>query len=218
MRMPVLTEGRQRRRGRGQKTAGTRAARKGRALLAAGILFLASMFFATVIPCHGAEHIVVYKVGEAAAPHWNQLKKFFTARGYRVSMYDAPNTMEKQIENVNRINRDKVSALLTMELVNGAAPQVFIAVSDAKKGKGRFLTMEEITAAHSENSRELATALASSLNTRFIHLPLFPLLGIDAAGVFLRIEYTTPESFNNTCTALHEGLQKYFGRSKKNES
>jgi hypothetical protein len=71
-------------------------------------------------------------------------------------------------------------------------------------------------AIYANESRELASSLASAFNKGIKEFPLFPLLGVDMPGVFLKITYThekTLEVFNK----LHEGMQRYFKRGMKDE-
>lgn len=169
------------------------------------------------LSCYAAEHIVLYRLGERDAPHWESCRKHLQKKGYRVSMYDGAGTIEKQVENVNRINRERAVALVALDLRAGTKNRAVVAVDNAKAEKSRFLTIREIPALHAAESRQMATALAGSFRTFVKELPLFPLLGIDLPGLFLHVEYV-PENLPAALEMLSDGLNKYFGRSAPDES
>lgn len=163
---------------------------------------------------HAGEHIVLYRMGNLDAPQWNTFKKYLVSKGYKVSMYDGEKDIGKHVTTANKVNRERAAAFFAMEFNSGQAVQTLIAVAEARKPKGKFVAIEEVPAVHLANSKELATALATAYRTRFIRLPLFPLLGIDMPGVFVRLE--SPDgSFNGLFDHFHEGLQNYFGRIKE---
>jgi hypothetical protein len=174
------------------------------------IIFLLLPFFHS----QAGEHVVLYRIGEKDPVAWNLLSKYFTSKGYNVSTYEGTDSLEKHIENVNRINKGKGSLLLAIDFNIGETNHVLIAITDAKKGKGNVLAIEEVPAIHESNSKELATLLASSFNRGVKQLPLFPLLGVDMPGIFLRME-CTKEKAGEMLNKLHDSLQKYFRRGIK---
>jgi len=159
----------------------------------------------------------LYRIGDKETPEWNQLKRHLNGKGYRVSIYEGTDSLEKHLQNVNRINREKASLLLAMSLALGDTDAVLVAVSDARPGTGRFLAIEEIPAAHEAASKELAVQVAMVFKTQMKRLPLFPLLGVDMPGIFLGVE-CTKERTTEVFDRLYEGLQKYFARSRENEN
>lgn len=179
------------------------------------LLVLLFLFF-PVFCSHGGEHIVLYRLGMKEPVAWDQLRRYLGAKGYKISMYDVPDNIEKHVENVNKINKLKASALFAMDLGAGEKNQIIVAVTTTKKGKGNILAIEEIPALYANESRELATSLASVFNKGVKEFPLFPLQGVDMPGVFLKISYT-PDKTNEVFEKLHEGIQKYFKRGMKDE-
>ena len=179
------------------------------------LLVLLFLFF-PVFCSHGGEHIVLYRLGMKEPVAWDQLRRYLGAKGYKISMYDVPDNIEKHVENVNKINKLKASALFAMDLGAGEKNQIIVAVTTTKKGKGNILAIEEIPALYANESRELATSLASVFNKGVKEFPLFPLQGVDMPGVFLKIGYT-PDKTNEVFEKLHEGIQKYFKRGMKDE-
>ncbi|MCX5806906.1 MAG: hypothetical protein NT010_12735 [Proteobacteria bacterium] len=162
------------------------------------------------------EHIIFYNTGVKDQEAWSQLKKYFDSKGYNVSIYDKAETLEKHLENANNINRTKSSLLLAMDFRIGDKDDVFVAVTDSKKGNGKFLTIEEIPAQHVVRSTEFAKCVTSSFGKTVKELPLFPLLGVDMPGVFLRMECTKGK-MGETLNKLNDCFQKYFTRGIKNE-
>ena len=182
-----------------------------------GITLIALVFLLFPVFCsHGGEHIVLYRLGAKEPVVWEQLRKFLGAKGYRISMYDVPNNIEKHVENVNKINSLKASALIAMDLAAGEDNRIIVAVTTSKKGRGNILNIEEMPALYANQSRELATSLASVFDKGVKEFPLFPLLGVDMPGVFLKIGYT-PDKTAEVFEKLHEGMQRYFKRGTKDE-
>lgn len=175
------------------------------------IFMLAPIFYS-----HGGEHIVLYRLGIKDAASWEQLRRYLGAKGYRVSMFDGSDNIEKHVENVNKINKLKASVLVAMEFGMGDQNRTVVAVTAAKKGKGNILAIDETPALYANESRELATSLASVFGKGIKEIPLFPFLGVDIPGVYMRIDYT-PDKTNEVLEKFHEGMQRYFKRGKSNE-
>ena len=181
------------------------------------LLLLCVSLLIPFFSAHGRDNIVFYQVGERDPALWNTLKRHFVSKGYGVSIYESADTIEKQIQNANRINKEKATLFLAIELIPSETEDIFIAVSNAKKGQGNLLEIDEVPAVHDADSEELARAFAAPFGKKIKRLPLFVFLGIDMPGAFLRIDCPkdkTGDIFNR----LNEGLQKYLKRGVKNES
>ncbi len=165
---------------------------------------------------HADEHFVVYRMGERDQTAWNMFRKYFSAKGYNMSYYDGADGIDKHIENVNKINRSNGTVFLAIDLVLGATNSVFIAVANARRGKGNIPEIDEVPAVHINNSMELATMVAAPFNKKIKKMPLFMLLGIDMPGMFLRLE-SPKDRVGEMFDQLHEGLQKYAKRGIRNE-
>ena len=181
------------------------------------IVLLVLLFLLFAVFCsHGGEHIVLYRLGMKEPVAWDQLRRYLGAKGYKISMYDVPDNIEKHVENVNKINKLKASVLFAMDFGAGEKNQIIVAVTTPKKGKGNILAIEEIPALYANESRELATSLASVFNKGVKEFPLFPLQGVDMPGVYIKIGHT-PDTTNEVFEKFHEGMQKYFKRGMKDE-
>ena len=180
------------------------------------ILFTLFFVFFPIFCSHAGEHIVLYRLGIKDPVAWEQLRKYLTTKGYKISMFDGPDTIEKHVENVNKINKLNASALIALDFAAGDKNRTIVAVSSAKKGKGNILAIEEMPALYANESRELATSLASVFNKGVKEFPLFPLLGVDIPGIYLKIYYTHDKT-NEVLEKLHEGMQRYFKRGIKDE-
>jgi hypothetical protein len=163
-----------------------------------------------------AEHIILYQVGRTQPAHMALFKKTLTAKGYRVKVFEGSANLEKHLETASRMNREKADAVIALDLKPGDTSRAVIAASIANKGTGRFFAVEEVQSAHEERSLELAVALASQFKAGIKRFPLFPLLGVDTPGVFVRLQFSQ-ESMGEMFEDFYEGLQKYFGRSTTNE-
>jgi len=166
---------------------------------------------------HARDNIVFYQMGDRNPALWSGLKTYFAGKGYGVLIYESANSIEQQIQNANKISKEKAVIFLAIELVPSEKEGIFVAISKTKKGKGAILEIDEVPAAHSANSEELALSIAAPFGTKIKRLPLFVFLGIDMPGAFLKIDCPkdkTGEIFNK----LNEGLQKYLNRSVKDEN
>ncbi len=65
---------------------------------------------------------------------WNAFKRHLTGKGLTVSVYDSPESMEKQVETANRVNREKAVFMLSWSC-SSERSDAFIAVSGTLKGK-----------------------------------------------------------------------------------
>jgi hypothetical protein len=101
--------------------------------------------------------------------------------------------------------------MLAVDLRTDEKTDVFVAVTDAKRGTGRFRTIEEVAGQHTGNSMILAKEVATSFGKNVKELSLFPLLGIDVPGIFIRIECKN-EQLNEILNKLHESIQKFIKR------
>lgn len=166
---------------------------------------------------HARDNIVFYQMGDRNPALWSGLKTYFAGKGYGVLIYESANSIEQQIQNANKISKEKAVIFLAIELVPSEKEGIFVAISKTKKGKGAILEIDEVPAAHSANSEELALSIAAPFGAKIKRLPLFVFLGIDMPGAFLKIDCPkdkTGEIFNK----LNEGLQKYLNRSVKDEN
>ena len=179
-------------------------------------IILVCIIFCPFLYSFAGEHIVLYSAGEKDQAAWSLLKKYFDSKGYNVSIYEKTETLEKHLANVKRINRKNALLMLALDFRIAEKNDVFVAVSDAKKGKGKLLTIEEVPAQHIEDSMELAKYIASTFGKTVKGLPLFPLLGVDIPALFLRMECTN-EKAGEMLDKLNDCLQKYFKRGTKNE-
>lgn len=153
--------------------------------------------------------VIFYKVGGDAPQQWAFVKEYFEGRGYPVSIYQGETVVEKHIEKVNVINRAQGKIFLAVQMKKGDTTRVMVAMTDAKKEEGRFLTIDEIPGFFAEESRRLATDIAAPFKVKVKHLPLFPLLGVTMPGAFVRVEYKEGE-FEDAVHKLCEGVGRYF--------
>jgi hypothetical protein len=165
---------------------------------------------------HGAEHVVLYRFGTKDPAPWEQLRRYLTAKGFRISMFDGPDSLEKQIENVNKINKLKASILLAVDLNIGAKNQILVAMTISRRGKGNFLAIDEVPGEYANESRDLAGFMGSAFKVNAKELPLFPLLGVDMPGIYLKVD-CTPDKTTEVFDKLNNGLQMYYKRGTKDE-
>jgi hypothetical protein len=165
---------------------------------------------------YGSGHLILYRMGEKDPAQWDQIRKYFGGKGYRVNVYDGSDNLDQHIEMVNHINREVNAVFLALEFNAGEKTRAFVAVTEANKGKGRILGIGEVPARHIDTSRELALAMGTAFSTKVKQFPLFPLLGVDMPGLFLRIECTKGD-MPAMLDKIHESLQKYFKRGTEHE-
>jgi hypothetical protein len=183
------------------------------------VFFITLVLFSLVpLFClYGAEHIVLYGVGEKDPGAWGLLRKYFQTKGYSLNIYDGTSNMERHIENVNSINRGKSGLLLAIDFHFGDGNDVLVAVAEGKRGRGNILSVEQVVAVHGDDSRECAKAVAGSFGRTAKELPLFPMMGVNMPGIFVKMECTKEKTLEMLGT-LDEGLRRYFARGAKNEN
>lgn len=165
---------------------------------------------------HGGEHIVLYRLGSKETVAWDQFRRYLIAKGYKISIFDGTDNIEKHVEIVNKINTLRAAAFFAMDFGIGDKNQIMVAITTAKKGNGNILAIDEVPFLYANESRELASSLASAFNKGIKEFPLFPLLGVDMPGVYVKIIFT-PDKTLEVFSRLHEGMQGYFNRGRKNE-
>lgn len=168
------------------------------------------------MPVFASEHIVLYTIGEKKTPETDAAKRYLEKKGFKISIYPLKNTLERHIENINKINNQKASMLIALNIEVSDDEGCFVAVSDAKKTTGIFQAIEDIPGIHGESSRELASSIASSFSVKVKELPLFPLIGADMPGVFVYI-MTKKDAVNIALERLYVGIDSYLKRGKRNE-
>ncbi len=158
----------------------------------------------------------MYRFGMREATAWDQLRKHLGSKGYRVSIYEGTDNLQKHIENINRINKLKASLLLAVDFNLGTRNQYLVAVTSAQRGTGNILAIDEVPNLYANLSRELAGILAEAYGSKIKEFPLFPLLGVDMPGIYLSIECTAAQ-MTETMGKLSSSLQKYFRKGRNDE-
>ncbi len=153
--------------------------------------------------------VAFYGIGEDVPPQWAFVKQYFEGRGYPVSIYQGEAVVEKHIEKVNVINRSPARVFLAVQMVRGDTTRVMVAMTDAKKEEGRFLTIDEIPGLFAEESQRLAMDIAAPFKVKVKHVPLFPLLGVTMPGAYVRIEYKEGD-MEDAVRKLCDGVGRYF--------
>ena len=171
------------------------------------ILFILFPF----INAYAKDNIVIYRMDAKDQTVWSAIKKSFDNKGYNVSIYEKTDNMDRHLENLNMINRANALLALVIDLKVSDKSNVFIATSEAEKGKGRFLAIDEVAAHHSENSMKLAKEVATSFGKNSKRFAIFPLLGVDMPGIFINIDCQN-DNINEILNKLHESIQKYLKR------
>jgi len=176
------------------------------------IMAVVSLLILACTHLYAGEQLVLYRIGEMDQPSWGLLRQYFIKKGYTLNIYESTGSIEKHIENANRINRGKRSLLLAVDFKIGEGNHVLVAVTEGKRGQGSILSIEEVSAAHLSESRECARIVASFFHKKVKEFPLLPLTGIDMPGIFVKIECTKDKT-EDMLSPLHDGLQRYFKKS-----
>jgi hypothetical protein len=158
--------------------------------------------------------IVFYRIGESGQEAWTRLTQYFESKGYGVAIVQGESVIEKHVEKINRINRGPEGVFLAIELIPGEKSRVMVAESDAKKGEGRILAIDETPARFAPESDRLAAHVAASFNVKAKHLPLFPLLGVHMPGILVKLEFSEGET-TEVIARLSRGVETYFSERTK---
>jgi hypothetical protein len=153
--------------------------------------------------------VAFYRIGEDSPQQWAFVKEYFEGKGYPVIIYQGETQVEKHIEKVDMINRSPARIFLAVQMVKGDATRVMVAMTDAKKEEGRFLTIDEVPGLFAEESQRLATDIAAPFKVRVKHFPLFPFLGVTMPGAFVRVDYREGD-MEDVVHKLCEGVGRYF--------
>ena len=197
-------------------------------------------------PCFAADSFVLYQVGGAKeVQSWSLARDFFKGKGYDALYQLGETTVEKHLEKMGKINRSPAKFFLALELVSGDATGVAVAMTDQKAAEGgapsesdkplasrtgnglttftadaqagnRFLAADALAGKYASDSARLADAIAGSFHVKVKHVPLFPLLGADMPGIFLRIE-CKQDKVGEMLGLLHAGIQNYLRRDVSHE-
>jgi hypothetical protein len=205
---------------------------------------LAALFLAAQ-PCLAADSFVVYQVGAKEQQSWSLARDFFKEKGYDALFQQGETAIEKHLEKMGRINKSPAKFLLVLEFVPGDATGVLVAMTDQKAAEGgtpaepgktsesrtgsglttftldaqggnRFLAVDQLPGKYVAGSGRLAEGVAASFKVKVKHLPLFPLLGADMPGIYLRIE-CRQDNVGEMLGLLHGGIQNYLRRDVSHE-
>jgi hypothetical protein len=189
--------------------------------------------------CFGADGFVVYQASDKEPSAWAAFKDFFKEKGHDVTMVQAEATLDKYVEKIPRINRAGGKFLLVMELGYGDETRILVAMTDqgrpddgARGDAGgpsgsakprpdwgttnRFVAIDELPAKHAGESKRLAESVAAPFKQKVKHVPLFPLLGVDRPGIFLRLE-CSQDKVSEALGLLHGSIQSYLRRDGVHE-
>jgi hypothetical protein len=153
--------------------------------------------------------IVLYRVGDSGQGAVAFIKQYLETKGYQVALYQGESVIEKHVEKANLINRSAARVFIAIEMTGGEKRRVMVARTEAKKGDGRFLAIDEVPERFAGESRILADAVAGSFGVKAKQMPLFPLLGISMPGIFVGAQLTETD-FQDIANKLYIGMEKYF--------
>lgn len=178
--------------------------------LPATVLFSLLLLFLSFASGYGAgPGVVLYRVGDSGQEAVAFVKQYLEAKGYQVALYQGESVIEKHVEKANLINRSAARVFIAIEMTGGEKRRVMVARTEAKKGDGRFLAIDEVPERFAGESRILADAVAGSFGVKAKQMPLFPLLGISMPGIFVGAQLTETD-FQDIANKLYIGMEKYF--------
>jgi len=210
-------------------------------VIVTGILIM----FVAAQSSSGADSFALYQVGTKEVQSWSLARDFFKEKGYDIVYQLGETTLEKHLDKMSRINRSPAKFLLAIEFVPGDDAAVLVAMTDRKgtdsetsvepgralvsrTGKdvttftpdvrtgNKFLAIDELQSKYASASTRLADAIAGSFHVKVKHVPLFPLLGADMPGIFLRIE-CKQDKVGEMLGLLYGGIQNYLRRDVSHE-
>ncbi len=182
------------------------------------ILSTASVLFFLLSPLGllAADRIILCRAGQTGEIMWNNAKKYFAGKGVSFGTYDATRTIENQIETANKINKEKATFMLVLEIVQSDRSDAFIAISDVKKVKGLILSADEVPGVHAARSEELGSSIAARFQKKLKPAPLFMFLGIDMPAVFVRLDVSR-DGYTEAFDKLYDGMLNYTKRGNRDE-
>jgi hypothetical protein len=175
-----------------------------------GLIALLMLLISFATAGYGAgPGVALYRVGDSGQEAVAFVKQYLEAKGYQVALYQGESVIEKHVEKANLINRSAARVFIAVEMMVGEKRRVMVARTEAKKGDGRFLTIDEVPERFAGESRILADAVAGPFGLKAKQMPLFPLLGISMPGIFIRAQLAEAD-FQDVANKLYTGMEKYF--------
>lgn len=153
---------------------------------------------------YAQDYVVLYWMGGDL----EEIERAFTKRGIKVQVFKASKDLETHLQRIEMINKEGCLAFLSLYVEKGENDVIFCAIDEAQIGKGFFLSIEEVPSLYFEDSKKIAKNLSSVLHLPCIRVPLFPLLGIKAPGLFLYVRYKERETLEKICAILLDSLKK----------
>jgi hypothetical protein len=166
-------------------------------------------------PVHAAgPTIALYKVGDHGQDVVASISRALEAKGYPVILVQGEMTVEKHIEKANILNRSLAKLLIAFQFIpSDKSRRVTVVKTLSKKGEGNFLTIDEVPGKFADESNRFAYAVADSFTVKVKQMPLFPLLGVNMPGFFLRLEGKETDLGDFT-SRLCSGLEIFIKKDK----
>lgn len=166
------------------------------------------LFFLLINSQVESKNLYIYIVGKPDA----ELKTAFLYALKRekidFSVYTGSKNLEDHLSSINEINSKKKGVFLALDLKRSNTQKIFVATFKTKKTQGKLLRIDEIPSLHFEDSIQIAQYIALTFNNKVYRLPLFPLLGVNMPGLYLKVD-GGKEEVDFVATTLARGIKKF---------
>lgn len=136
----------------------------------------------------GRDCIVLYKIN-GTEEIYGGFKKLCETEGIMLKTFDAFKNIERQVENAEKINAEDCLLFVASSVRHSKENAFVLAIPEAEKSSGLFLSVEDISSLYIETSKKIAGYLSEEFHVKVKRLPLFPFLGIKLPAIFLLIRY-----------------------------
>jgi hypothetical protein len=175
------------------------------------VLFL--VILSTTVRAAGPA-IVLYRVGDSGQDIVASVTRALEAKGFSVILIQGETTVERHVEKISIANRSPAKIFIAFQFVpSEKIRRVTVVKTLSKKGNGNFLTINEVPGKFADESNSLAYAIADSFTVKVKQMPLFPLLGVNMPGLFLRLE-AKESDLADFATKLSASLEKFMKKGR----
>jgi hypothetical protein len=181
------------------------------ALQVLAVLFL--VILSTSVQAAGPT-IALYRVGNSVQDIGSSVTRALETKGFSVMLIQGETTVERHVEKINIVNRSPAKIFLAFQFVpSEKIRRITVVKTLSKKGNGNFLMINEVPGKFADESNRLAYAIADSFAVKVKQMPLFPLLGVNMPGLFLRLE-AKESDLTDFATKLSASLEKFTKKER----
>jgi len=171
-------------------------------------IFLFLVLFSP-LSLHASDCVVLYSLG-GEREALQSLRKGLQVDGIEVRVVQAQRDIGLHLKQAESINEEGCLLFIAFYAEKGVRDSIFVGIPKAVGvSRGMLLAPDDMPYLYLKESERIALSIPSAHVRR---IPLFPLLGIKAPGVFLYVRYRSTEVLESVAASLCSALRKGGGR------